>query len=185
MCGECARDYAIEVAAVKSSAINQSFQCMSFAYERCESGLSALAAETDGLRLVATMAAARHPLRSYILSLFRHGDLVSVVEAVQICGASRQAISKWLKAEKLDIASHRMQRIAAYATNAQLYLEGLPPTRQPTKAQMRKSLEAAVKRFNDAQAAKQGLQPRRTEPMAPQSEHGSGPGHGADVDIDL
>src|ERR1700682_5454195 len=100
------------------------------------------------------MAPARHPLRSYIVSLFRHGDLVSVYEAVQISGVSRQAITKWLKAGKINIEGHRMSRIASYTTNAQRYLDGLPPLRPPSKRQMRATLEDAMKRFNDANAKK-------------------------------
>lgn len=96
------------------------------------------------------MAPARHPLRSYVIALFRHGDLTSVAEAVDICGASRQAVSKWIKAEGINIEARRMARIAAYATNAQRHLDGLPPLRPPTKRQMRKSLEEAMRRFNEA-----------------------------------
>jgi hypothetical protein len=98
------------------------------------------------------MAAPRHPLRSYIVGLFRHGDLVSVAEAVLICGASRQAITKWLKAEGINIEAHRLAHISKLRTNAQRYIEGLPPARKPTKTQMRKTLDEAMRRFNAANA---------------------------------
>lgn len=96
------------------------------------------------------MAPARHPLRSYVVGLFRSGELVNVREAVQICGATRQAITRWLKHEGINVQAHRLCRIATLATNAQRYLDGLPPLRRPTKRQMRQELEQAMKRFNEA-----------------------------------
>lgn len=101
------------------------------------------------------MAAARHPLRSYIIALLRHGDLVSVAEAVAVSGASAQAVRKWIKAEGFDIGVRRMARIARYTTNAQRYMDGLPPLRKPTKVQMRRTLEEAMRRFNAANAKPQ------------------------------
>jgi hypothetical protein len=98
------------------------------------------------------MAPPRHPLRKYIVSLFRHGDLVSVYEGAQICGASRQVLTRWLKMEGINIDAHRMARIAAYRTSAQRYLDGLPPQRKPTKAQLRKFAERALKQWNKANA---------------------------------
>lgn len=96
------------------------------------------------------MAPARHPLRNYIVGLFRVGHLVSVKEAVQISGVSRQAITQWLKLEGINVEAHRMMYLATLATNAQRYLDGLPPLRRPTKKQMRQELEQAMKRFNEA-----------------------------------
>lgn len=98
------------------------------------------------------MAAHRHPLRSYIMTLFKRGDLVSVHEATLICDASRQAISKWVKAEGLNIESHRLAHISRLRTAAQRQLDGLPPLRKPTKAQMRASMAKAIERFNHANA---------------------------------
>jgi hypothetical protein len=108
--------------------------------------------EMDGLHLAATMPAPRHPLRSYIIGLFRHGDLISVHEATLICDASRQAITKWLKAEGLNVEARRLAYLAKLRTNAERYLNGLPPTRKPTKRQMRRDLEKAIRRFNKANA---------------------------------
>jgi hypothetical protein len=90
------------------------------------------------------MAARRHPLRSHIITLFRRGDLVSVREAVLICDASRQAISKWVKAAGLDIEASRMAHIARQRSRAQLIAEGKPPSRKPTKAQMRQTIADAM-----------------------------------------
>lgn len=102
--------------------------------------------EMQGLHLVETMAAARHPLRSHIITLFRRGDLVSVREAVLICDASRQAVGKWLKAAGIDIESSRMAYVARQRRRAQLVAEGKPPRRRPSKDQMRKEIADAMQR---------------------------------------
>lgn len=102
--------------------------------------------EYERLHLAATMAAARHPLRSHIVTLFRRGDLVSVREAVLICDASRQAISKWVKAAGLDLEVSRMAYIARQRSRAQLIAEGKPPRRRPSKDQMRKEIAEAMAR---------------------------------------
>lgn len=107
-------------------------------------------AQMDSLHYAATMAPARHPLRSYIVGLFKQGDLVSVHEATLICDATRQAISRWIKLEGISIEAHRLEHIAKLRTNAQRYLDGLSPLRRPTKKQMRQELERAMKKFNAA-----------------------------------
>jgi hypothetical protein len=105
--------------------------------------------------MMETMAAARHPLRSYIIGLFRHGDLVSVAEAVAICGASPQAVRKWIKAEGINVEARRMARIAKFTTNAQRYVDGLPPLRRPSKRQMRRDADKALREWNAANAKPQ------------------------------
>jgi hypothetical protein len=120
-------------------------------------GSSALLSEIDSLHLAATMAPPRHPLRSFIVALFRRGDLVSVHEATMICDASRQAISKWIKAEGISIEAHRLAHLARLRNTAQRQLDGLPPLRRPTKAQMRKTLEDAMRRFNAANSKANSL----------------------------
>jgi hypothetical protein len=140
--------------AVKSTFIAKRFQWRLFAHERVWNARGALLAEYERLHLAATMGAPRHPLRSHIVALFQRGDLVSVAEAVLICGASRQAISKWIKAEGISIETRRLVRIAKMTTNAQRYLDGLAPMRRPSKAEMRRTTEEAVRRFNAANATK-------------------------------
>lgn len=98
------------------------------------------------------MPQARHPLRSHVVALFKRGELVSVGEAVLICGASRQAVHKWLKAEGINIEARRLAHLAKLRTAAERVLEGLPPLRRPTKAQQRKHLAKAIARFNEANA---------------------------------
>lgn len=111
---------------------------------------SALLARMDSLHHAETMAPPRHPLRSYIITLFRRGELVSVHEATLVCDASRQAVTKWLKAEGIDVDAHRLGYIAKLRTRAQRQVEGLPPLRRPSKAQMRSDLEKAMRKFNEA-----------------------------------
>lgn len=98
------------------------------------------------------MAQARHPLRAHILTLFRRGEIVSIHEAVLIAGVSRQSIHKWLVADGINIEARRLAYVAKLRTNAERYLEGMPALRRPTKAQMRKQLAKAMKRFNAANA---------------------------------
>jgi hypothetical protein len=105
-----------------------------------------LRVEYERLHLVATMPARRHPLRSHIVTLFRRGDLVSVREAVLICDASRQAISKWLRLAGVDIEARRMAYIARQRTRAQRIADDLPARRRPSKEQMRKEIAAAMDR---------------------------------------
>jgi hypothetical protein len=107
---------------------------------------SALPLEYEGLHLVETMAAARHPLRSHIVTLFRRGELASVREAVLICDASRQAVSKWLRVAGIDIEASRMAYVARQRSRAQLIAEGKSPRRRPTKAEMRKTIADAMER---------------------------------------
>ena len=112
------------------------------------SGGGALPVEYERLHLVATMPARRHPLRSHIVTLFRRGDLVSVQEAVLICDASRQAISKWLKLAGIDIEATRMAYVARQRRRAQLIAEGRPPRRRPSKAELRSQADKAVREFH-------------------------------------
>lgn len=112
---------------------------------------SALPVQNDGLHLAATMAAPRHPLRSLIVEMFRRGDLVSVHEAVLICDASRQAVTKWVKAEGIDIDARRLAKLAKLRTLAERRLDGLPAARKPSKAYLRRVAAKALKDFNRAQ----------------------------------
>lgn len=115
-------------------------------------GSSALRGENERLHPVATMAAPRHPLRSHILTLFRRGDLVSVAEAVMICDASRQAISRWIKLAHLDVGRARLRYIARQRDRAQRIVDGKPPRRGPSKAEMRKATDKAIEAFNRRQS---------------------------------
>ena len=88
----------------------------------------------------------RHPLRSHIITLFRRGEIASVREAVLICDASRQAVTKWLKAAGVDIEASRLAYITRQRTRAQLVAEGKAPRGKPSKAQMRQIISDAMAR---------------------------------------
>lgn len=93
------------------------------------------------------MAAHRHPLRSHILILFQRGDLVSVAEAVLICDASRQAISKWIKTAGINVEARRMAYIGRQRSRAQLIHEGRGP-RKPSPMAQHRADRRAVARLN-------------------------------------
>lgn len=105
------------------------------------------------------MPAHRHPLRSHIIALFRRGDLVSLGEAAIVSGATKQAIGRWLKAERINITAARLAHIARQRTRAQLIEEGKGPRRRPSKAEMRKVIADAmaetVRRRQEASAPEQ------------------------------
>lgn len=92
------------------------------------------------------MAPRNHPLRSHIVTLFRRGELASVREAVLICDASRQAISKWIRAAGIDIETARLGFIARQRTRAQMVAENKAPRGKPSKAQMRQTIADAMAR---------------------------------------
>lgn len=98
------------------------------------------------------MAQARHPLRSYVVTLFKRGELVSIHEATLVADVSRQSVHKWLKAEGINVEARRLAYVAKLRTKAARYLDGLPALRKPTKAQMRKQLAKAIEKFNAANA---------------------------------
>ena len=109
--------------------------------------VSTLRREYERLHLVATMPARRHPLRSYIVALFKRGELVSVREAELICDASRQAITKWLRREHIDIGVRRLDRIGRLRAKAMTDLDDMPVKRL-SKAELRKQTEKAISEFN-------------------------------------
>lgn len=94
------------------------------------------------------MAARRHTLRSHIITLFKRGEIASTREAVLICDASRQAVSKWLRAAGIDIEASRLAYVARHRRRAQLIAEGKPPSRKPTKAELRRTADKAIRDWN-------------------------------------
>lgn len=94
------------------------------------------------------MPARRHPLRAFVIALFRRGEIVSVREAELICDASRQAIRKWLKAEGIDISARRLQRISVLRSRAMADLDSGPLVRRPSKAERQAITDKAVREFN-------------------------------------
>src|SRR3569833_894338 len=89
-----------------------------------------------------------HSLTSALIqhSLMR-GDLVSVREAELICDASRQASTKWLRREHIDIGVRRLDRIGRLRAKAMTDLDDMPVKRL-SKAELRKQTEKAISEFN-------------------------------------
>ena len=108
----------------------------------------ALRAQNEGLHLVSTMPAPRHRLRSHIIALFKRGELASVREAELICDASRQAITKWLKLEGINIEARRLAYIARQRSRAMSEIDSAALIRRPSKAEQRAITEKAVREFN-------------------------------------
>lgn len=108
------------------------------------------------------MAPPRHPLRRYVVSLLERGELVSIREATMVCDASRQAISRWVKEARVDLEVRRGAYVARLRTNADRYLEGLAPTKRPSKRQMRKIAAKALKDWNEANGKTDERQSRPT-----------------------
>ncbi len=84
--------------------------------------------------------------------MFRRGDLVSAAEGALIASVPRQTISRWIREAEIDVTASRLQHLARCQAKAQRYAAGLPPLLKPTKAQMRRTLEDAMRRFNAANA---------------------------------
>lgn len=110
--------------------------------------------EIDTFPILERMAPARHPLRQWVLGMYRRGDLTSPAEGAIVASVPRQTVARWIREAGIDIGTSRLQYLTRQQTKAQRYEAGLPPLRKPTKAQMRKMLEEAMRRFNAANAAK-------------------------------
>lgn len=78
------------------------------------------------------------------MALFERGEIVSVKEAMLIGDVSRQAVSGWLRAARIDIAAKRLERVARLRTQAQRIAEGRMAPRRPSKEQMRKTIADAM-----------------------------------------
>ena len=96
------------------------------------------------------MAAAPHPLRTFILTLLRRGEVVGIAEACAITGISRQTLYRWVRAERIDMVTARARCLARLHDRGQRIMDGKAPRRGPTKSEMRRMGEKAVRDFNRA-----------------------------------
>lgn len=104
--------------------------------------------------MVERMAPSRHPLRQWIVGMFQRGDLVSPAEGAIVASVPRQTVARWIREAGIDIHATRQHYLARNQLKAQHYAAGLPPTHKPSKAEMRRDLAKAMRRFNAANAAK-------------------------------
>lgn len=100
------------------------------------------------------MAPSRHPLRNWIVTMFRRGDLISPKEGGIVASVPRQTVARWIREAGIDVKAARLRCLTRHHLKAERYADGLPPMRKPTKAQLRRTTEEAVRRFNAANATK-------------------------------
>ena len=96
------------------------------------------------------MPAKRHPLRSWVVTMFKRGDLVSASEGAIIASVPRQTVARWLRESGINIEAKRRQYLARIQRRAQLYAEGKPQQTKPSKTELRLMAEKAVRDFNRA-----------------------------------
>lgn len=100
------------------------------------------------------MAPARHPLRNWIVTMLKRGDLTSPAEGAIVASVPRQTVARWIREAGIDVKAARLRHLARQHVKAERYAEGLPPRRKPSKAEMRRTTDEAVRRFNAANATK-------------------------------
>lgn len=106
--------------------------------------------KTDAFPMLERMAPARHPLRNWVESMFKRGDLTSPAEGALIASVPRQTAARWIREAGIDVKACRLQYLARNQLKAARYAAGMPPTRKPSKAEMRRDLAKAMRRFNAA-----------------------------------
>jgi hypothetical protein len=100
------------------------------------------------------MAPRRHPLRDWVIGMYRRGELCSPVEGALIATVPRQTVGRWIKEAGIDVHAARERYLARSQLKAARYAAGLPPMRKPSKTEMRRDLAKAMRRFNAANARK-------------------------------
>jgi hypothetical protein len=98
------------------------------------------------------MAPRRHPLRNWIISMYQRGELATVAEGAIIGTVPRQTVARWIREAGIDIGATRLRYLARCQLKAERYTAGLPPPQRPSRAQMRRDLEKAMRHFNAANA---------------------------------
>lgn len=98
------------------------------------------------------MARERHPLRDWVIGMYRSGALVVPAEGAVIASVPRQTVSRWIREAEIDIEQTRKQYLARNQRRAQRYLDGKPPRGKPSKRYLRRIAARALKEFNRAQS---------------------------------
>lgn len=86
--------------------------------------------------------------------MLKRGDLASPAEAATVASVPRQTAARWIREAGIDVKVARLRYLARNQLKAERYAAGLPPRRKPSKAEMRRTTEEAVRRFNAANATK-------------------------------
>lgn len=82
--------------------------------------------------------------------MLRRGELISPSEGAIVASVPRQTVARWIREAGIDVKAMRLRYLARHHLKAERYAEGLPPRRKPSKAEMRRTTEEAVRRFNAA-----------------------------------
>lgn len=98
------------------------------------------------------MARERHPLRDWVIGMFKAGALTSRAEGAVIASVPRQTVGRWIREAGIDIEAARRQWLARNQRRAQRYLDGKPPRGKPSKRYLRRIAAKALKDFNRAQS---------------------------------
>lgn len=95
------------------------------------------------------MAPRRHPLRNWIIGMYRSGVLATVQEGAVVASVPRQTVARWLREAKVNMGLARGSFIGRQHARAQRYLEGLPARRPPTKRQSRLVLVGKMESWDE------------------------------------
>jgi hypothetical protein len=108
--------------------------------------------EIDTFPMLERMAPARHPLRDWVVGMFKAGTLTSPAEGATVASVPRQTVARWVREAGIDIRATRLQYLARTQRKAQRYADGKPARGKPSKAYLRKIAAKAVRDFNRAQS---------------------------------
>ncbi len=109
-------------------------------------------AENDKFTYEERMARARHPLRDWVVGMFRNGTLTSPAEGAIVATVPRQTVGRWIREAGIDVKAARLQFLARSQRRAQRYVEGKPPRGKPSKRYLRRLAAKALRDFNRAQS---------------------------------
>jgi hypothetical protein len=108
------------------------------------------------------MAARRHPLRNRLLLRVRRGDFATVKEIMIVGSLPRQTVCRWLREDRIDLASARLRLIASMHEREERFLAGLPARRKPSKRLLRKIADRAKKEWDERHAEPESVQTPRS-----------------------
>lgn len=86
--------------------------------------------------------------------MYRRGDLISPAEGAIIASVPRQTAARWIREAGIDVKAARLRYLARCHLKAERHAAGLPPRRRPSKSQMRKDADKALRDWNAANAPK-------------------------------
>lgn len=98
------------------------------------------------------MAPQRHPLRDWVIGMFRSGALISPTEGAIVATVPRQTVGRWIREAGIDIKATRQRYLARNQLRAQRYADGKAPRGKPSKRYLRRIAAKALRDFNRAQS---------------------------------